>query len=229
MRTLLLTRPRRQSEAFASALEARLPGRFHTVIAPLLAITPRQVAIDLEGIAALAFTSASAVEVFAAQSLERRLPAYCVGHSTAAAARAAGMVAHSADGDASALAALISRDRPESLLHLHGATIAAELAPLVPSIEVRSVVIYDAVGVAPEPDVDELLQAGQVAVAALFSPRSADRFAVVARARGWHLSDTMIVAISAVAEAALGDLATGPRTIAPAPSREGMLGTLEGI
>ena len=39
-RTLLLTRPRAQSEAFAAALEARLPGRFRAVIAPLIAIAP---------------------------------------------------------------------------------------------------------------------------------------------------------------------------------------------
>jgi uroporphyrinogen-III synthase len=229
MRSLLITRPRRQSEAFAAAVDARLPGRFRAVISPLLAIVPRPVTLDLEGVGALAFTSANAVEAFAEQSAERGLPAYCVGDSTAAAARAAGMEARSADGDASALAALIARERPGPLLHLRGAFVAAELAPLVPGTEVRSLVIYDQVGAEPGAEADALLRAGRLDAAALFSPRSAGRFASLARARGWRLAGTTVLAISAAAEAALGDLATGHRVVAPAPSREGVLRVLGDI
>ena len=37
-RNLLLTRPQAQAQAFAAVLEARLPGRFRPVVAPLIAI-----------------------------------------------------------------------------------------------------------------------------------------------------------------------------------------------
>ena len=37
-RTLLLTRPRAQSEAFAEVLAAELPGRFRAVVSPILEV-----------------------------------------------------------------------------------------------------------------------------------------------------------------------------------------------
>ena len=51
-RTLLLTRPREQSLAFATALERVLPGRFQALVAPMLAIAPTGAPIALDGIQA---------------------------------------------------------------------------------------------------------------------------------------------------------------------------------
>ena len=87
-RTLLLTRPRAQSEAFAAALEARLPGRFRVgdraADRDRAAAGRRSTSRASQG---LVFTSANGVEQFAARSAERGLPAFCVGEMTAAAAR----------------------------------------------------------------------------------------------------------------------------------------------
>ena len=86
-RTLLLTRPRAQSEAFAEVLAAELPGRFRAVVSPILEIVPVAAALDLDGLQGLIFTSANGVEQFAARTPERSLTAWCVGEMTAAAAR----------------------------------------------------------------------------------------------------------------------------------------------
>ena len=67
-RTLLLTRPRAQSQAFAEVLAARLPGRFRPVISPLLEIVPLPAPLDLDGLQGLIFTSANGVEQFAART-----------------------------------------------------------------------------------------------------------------------------------------------------------------
>ena len=90
-RTLLLTRPRAQSEAFAAVLAAELPGRFRPVVSPILEIVPLPAPLDLDGLQGLIFTSANGVEQFAARSPDRSLPAWCVGEMTAAAARRAGL------------------------------------------------------------------------------------------------------------------------------------------
>lgn len=128
-RTLLLTRPREQSLAFATALERVLPGRFQALVAPMLAIAPTGAPIALDGIQALLFTSANGVAQFAAQSPERGLPALCVGAMTTEAARRAGFAATSAEGDVAALARL-ARDawRPGgTFLHVRGRHAAGDL------------------------------------------------------------------------------------------------------
>ena len=111
-RTLLLTRPRAQSEAFAEALAERLPGRFRPVISPLLEIVPLPAPLDLADVQGLIFTSANGVEQFAARTPDRSLPAWCVGDDDRrrGAARA-GFAARSADGDVADLAALIAEAR----------------------------------------------------------------------------------------------------------------------
>jgi uroporphyrinogen-III synthase len=233
--TLLLTRPLPQSEAFAAALAARLPGRFRPVIAPLTAIVPRpDAAVELADAAALAFTSANAVAAYADRSPRRDLPAYCVGASTAAAARAAGFAARTAEGDAAALAALIARDRPGPVLHPRGAEAAADLAALLAALGVpaRSVVLYDQVTAEPPAAADAALGAGAIDAVALFSPNAARRFAAAATARGWPLGRTATVAISAAADAPLAPLEAacgldpGRRHRAAAPSRAAMIEAL---
>jgi uroporphyrinogen-III synthase len=232
-RPLLLTRPRPQSEAFAAALAAALPGRFAPVIAPLLAIETRPVAADLaarlEGTAALAFTSANGVAAFAALSPRRDLPAYCVGDSTAAAAGEAGLQARSAAGDAGALAALIAAARPGPVLHLRGARAAAELARLLPGEPVRELVLYDQVPAPPPPGADAAFAPGTAPVVALFSPASAARFAAVAAERGWRLDGATALAISPAADAPLAGLVLASRVVAPDPSREGMIAALRAL
>ena len=128
--TLILTRPLPQSEAFAAALAREMPGRFAVLVAPLIAIAPVPGAIDLAGLQGILFSSANGVEQFAARQPARDLPAYCVGDMTAAAARAAGFAARSADGDVDDLAAMvIAAHRPGAgaFLHVRGRHAAGDL------------------------------------------------------------------------------------------------------
>ena len=230
-RTLLLTRPQAQSEAFAAALEAALPGRFHAVIAPALRIAPVEAAIDLAGAQALLFTSANGVAAFAARSGERGLPAWCVGSMTAEVARVAGFAALSADGDAASLAALALRmARPEAgeLVHVRGRHAAGDLTGRLAAagLPARALEIYRQVPEELDAPTRALLDRGGVEVLTAFSPRSAGLFARAAQAAAWDLGGATLVALSAAAAAAHDRPQLGRRLIAPAPTRAGMIEAL---
>jgi uroporphyrinogen-III synthase len=232
-RTLLLTRPRPQSLAFAAALEAALPGRFRPVIAPLLAIAPTLAEVDLGGIQGLIFTSANGVDQFAARCDERGLPAFCVGDMTAAAARAEGFSARSADGDVEALAALVAAaNRPSggAFLHVRGRHAAGDLVGRLAAagVPALAVALYDQTRLPIGGEARALLAAGRADVLALFSPRTARLFAEAARHEGWNLGATVAVALSPAADAAL-DLTVADRRIASEPTRAGMLGALAAL
>ncbi len=119
---LLLTRPQEDSVA----LEAMLAERGHeAIVEPLLTIRPDLNApLDLEGVAALLFTSANGARAFALRSHRRDLPVFAVGDASAQAARDLGFAkVESAGGDVAALGALVAhRHRPEdgALLHVAG-------------------------------------------------------------------------------------------------------------
>ncbi len=232
-RTLLLTRPRGQSEAFAAALEARMPGHFRPLVAPLIDIAPVEAPLDLDGVEGLAFTSANGVEQFAARTTDRSLPAWCVGAMTAAAARAAGFAAVSANGDVAALADLIAaRRRPGGgvVLHVRGRHAAGDLVGRLAAagVAARAAGIYDQ---PPQPvpaEVAARLAAGGVDVVALFSPRTAALFNAAAAATGWPLAALTAVSLSPAADAAL-TAPVGRRVVAAEPTREGMLAALQAL
>jgi uroporphyrinogen-III synthase len=231
VRTLILTRPRRQSEDFAAAVEARFPGRFAPVVAPLIDIEPVPAALDLAGVQGLAFTSANGVEQFAAVCPDRTLTAFCVGDVTAEAARAAGFRAESATGDVAALADLLVRSyRPGAgaFLHVRGRHAAGDLAGRLEKagVPARAAEIYDQVERPLAGPAEAALAAGEEAVVLLFSPRTARLFAGEARASGWQLGRATVVSLSAAADEALGDLAAERRMRAETPDREGMLAAL---
>jgi uroporphyrinogen-III synthase len=231
LRTLLITRPQHQAQAFAAALEVLLPGRFRPVIAPVLTITPQPGPIDVDGIAALVFTSANGVEQFAARVADRHLPAFCVGAMTAEAAQRAGFSAHSAGGDVGALAALVAAHlRPEDgpLLHVRGRHAAGDLAGRLAAagFETRAAEVYLQSPAAIAGEAQALLAAGVVDAVAVFSPRSAQHFGRQAAAEGWPLGHAAAVALSLAAAAPLDALGFGRRIVAEAPTRDGMIAAL---
>jgi uroporphyrinogen-III synthase len=126
---ILVTR----AEPGAGETAARLAAMGHEAIrAPMLAIEHLTTAGDVDGFQAILFTSTNGVAAFAAASGARALPAYCVGDATGAAARGAGFQnVQSADGDVTALAALVAQARRPgdgALLHAAGADVAGDLA-----------------------------------------------------------------------------------------------------
>lgn len=122
-----------RAEPGASETCARLAALGHDAIAaPALRIEIVAAAIPLHGVQALLFTSSNGARAFASLSPERALAAFCVGGATADVARAAGFAdVRSADGDVSALAALVvAQLKPDrgALVHAAGADVAGDLA-----------------------------------------------------------------------------------------------------
>jgi uroporphyrinogen-III synthase len=211
-----------------------LPGRFVTIIAPLLRIVPNPAAIDLVGAQALVFTSANGVEQFATASSDRALPAYCVGAMTAEVALHAGFHVVSADGDAAKLAALvIAAHRPGhgDILHVRGRHAAGDLVGRLAAagVPARSLELYD-----QEPEhitgqAKHMLDSKRITAVALFSPRSAALFAKNANAEGWELGTIAAVSLSSAVDLALGEVGAGRRIIASTPTRDGMLAALAAV
>lgn len=230
-RQLLLTRPIDQSHDFAEAVERRLPGRFEIRFAPLLRIEPSDVPIELDGIGALAFTSANGVMQFVRRSQERSWPAYCVGEITAEAARKAGFRAYSADGNVSALGHLIAvRHDPQrgDVLHVRGTSAAGNLAGdlAAHSIACRAAEIYTQVPCPLETEILDALVSGQAHVVALFSPRTAEQFDREVAQALIPVEGLCAVCLSPPVAAALVLRPPGKIVVSSTPSREDMIEAL---
>jgi uroporphyrinogen-III synthase len=149
---------RAQPGADSTAERVRALG-YEPVVAPLLTVKLlADVAVDLSGVAALAFTSANGVRAFAALSGERAMRVFAVGSATAEAAKAAGFKrVLSADGDVSALAAGIGHRRSEligAVLHPGALEPAGDLVGALEAqgVMARRLILYETVaaGIAPE-------------------------------------------------------------------------------
>lgn len=157
------------------------------LVDPLLAVVPLTPSIDLDGVAALAFTSVNGVEAFARLSADRSRPVFAVGERTARAAREAGFAeVLSADGDVGALAALIvgRKSRIDGVvLHPGALEPAGDLvSPLAAAgLTARRVAVYETVERDPAPAT--LAQLGTMAAVLLYSPRAAGKLARVLKAR----------------------------------------------
>jgi uroporphyrinogen-III synthase len=149
------------------------------VVAPLLEVHALPGPIDLDGVAALAFTSSNGVRAFAERSQERALPAFTVGDATAAAARKAGFhEVASASGDLDALADLIAAHAAR----LNGTVLAPgprEPAGDLPralaaqGVTARALALYETLPVFPPRGM------GPVDAVLIHSPKAAERLAVV--------------------------------------------------
>lgn len=196
----LVTRPAADAEALARTL-AELG--HEAVVAPVMTIVPvTDPAIDLEGVQALAFTSANGVRAFATAEGRRDLPVLAVGDATAAAARDAGFAqVEAAEGTGEDLARLIrERISPGNGLILHGGGrhLAVDLEQVLAEsgFGVRRVVLYEAEAVdrLPEPAREALATGGADGVL-LFSPRSADLFVRLVDQAGLGQSLTGLTAL----------------------------------
>lgn len=157
------------------------------VVAPLLAVRVLQdVAVDLAGVAALAFTSANGVRAFADASGERGLKVFAVGAATAQAARQAGFKSVlSADGDVEALADGIAARRGElrgAVLHPGAAEPAGDLAGALEKhgVEARRLILYETAPVDLAAAEAEALAASDAVL--LHSPRAAQVLARLLKA-----------------------------------------------
>ncbi len=180
-KTIWVTRA--QPGADATAVRVRALGH-EPLVVPLLAVRRVEDAkVDLNGVAALAFTSANGVRAFAELSSDRQLKVFAVGAATAQAARAVGFRrVLSSDGDVAALSEGIAARRAElkgAVLHPGAAEPAGDLAGTlaVQGVEIRALTLYDTAPV--ELSEAELARVAQVDAVLLHSPRAAQVLAAI--------------------------------------------------
>ena len=144
---LLMTRPRAASERFVSALPVEVADRVEVCIAPLMEIALSDAPITAADAQGVIFSSANGVQAARAAGLEPRLPAFCIGRATTAAATGAGWDARFAGEDADALVATLARTRPATpLLHLHGAHTRGDIAGRLTAGHARALLGTDDAG-----------------------------------------------------------------------------------
>ncbi len=216
MITVWVTRSQPGAEATAERIRAL---GFAPFVAPLLEVRFEPGGpIDLDGVAALAFTSGNGVRAFGSRTPERRLTVFAVGQGTAEAARDAGFASVIAsEGDVLALA----RSIPSGGLVLH-AGAAEPAADLVLALErrgvsARGIVVYRTVVALLTRS--ELERAANAEFVLLHSAKAARAF------RGMALDRPRPVCLSAaVAQASSSDAARP--IVARAPNEDALLAAL---
>lgn len=175
---LLLTRP----EPGASATAARLIGIGHEVVCdPMLQIVPTGSPLPHGMFDAIAFTSLNAVRALAADAAAAEtfhLPAFAVGHRTAAEARAVGFQqVIDCAGDLGSLARTLVLHLPPgaSVLHAAGEERAGNIGTAIAgrAISVEVCVLYRAVPARHlSPEAQQALASGRLEGALHYSPRT---------------------------------------------------------
>ncbi len=222
IRRIWVTRTAPEAQATAARLAAM---GLTAVVAPVLeARATAGAQIDLSGVDALAFSSGHAIAAFATRSPERSLSVFTVGAATASHAKAAGFAnVRSADGGASALAALISASDPKPNLVLHPAARepSADLVALLAGygVAARATAVYETVSTAlagPPDAIDSIL---------IYSARGAEQ--VAALVAGRPVADIAVFAISTAAAAPLRRLGFARVMAAPFPNEAALLDLLK--
>jgi uroporphyrinogen-III synthase len=182
---LLITRPAEDAEKLVAQL-SDLSVACHR--APLMTITPNSAPLpDPATLGGLAFTSVNGLRALVgrAKHLEdwQRLPAYCVGPQSAAAAEQAGFhQCHQAAGDVETLAQLIAdlhAPQAAPVAHFAGAHLAGNLQALLEAqhIAVEKCVLYEAVAATQfDRATEAALMARTLDGVVLYSQRSARVF-----------------------------------------------------
>jgi len=222
-----------RAEPGASETMARLAAMDVTPIAsPMLSLARLDVDLpDLSGVQHLVFTSANGVRFFSEASAHRAAKAWCVGPSTAAAAREAGFAAvYEGAGDAAALAADILADLPEGtegVLHVANEAAAGDLVARLKAggIPAEFLALYETVP-ADElaPEAEAALAAGPTCVL-VHSAKAAAAFAWAAGG----LDQAVIVAISEAATRPLQGREVAAIHIADAPNEDALLAALAAV
>ena len=231
-RTLLITRPRAESEALAQTLAAE---GWASIAEPLLEIKalPEELP-DLSRFRALVFTSVQAVAVFAGKSRRRDLPVYAVGLATEAAARKTGFGdIRTAAGNVAALNRLLAEERPgdqRSLLHICGVHIADHVR--APGTAVERLVLYDA-RAATELSFSclDALDRKLIYGVLFFSPRTGKIFAGLLEkyARTEAVSSIFALCLSDTVLESIRHLPWRDVQAAAAPDTAGMMALLKGM
>ncbi|KUF10190.1 uroporphyrinogen-III synthase [Pseudoponticoccus marisrubri] len=227
---LLMTRPEPAAREVIAALRARGLD-FRAVISPLIGIAVTGPLPDTAGLRGLVITSANGVRAWCALGGPRDLPVFAVGDATARTAREAGMVADSAGGDAAALVARLSAQRPAApLCHLRGRHARGDVAARLSAagIETREAVIYDQPEQPLSAEARAALDGDSPVVAPLYSPRTATLMAQMLAARP-PKAPLCVAAMSETVAKPLAALHNRSLRIAARPDSDAMLDAVAGL
>lgn len=232
VKTLLLTRPEAQSRALAKYIEDRFPKTVRCITSPLLAITPTGKLPNTSDFQALLFTSVNGVEAFITAGGATNRPCYCVGARTAQVARTAGLDAISADGSATELVALVSKNNAADgpLLHVRGTHTAGDVAEKLAALgfDVRTAVLYHQDVCDLHSQATRALADGAVDAVTLYSPRTAQRFAEILQQNpDWPARNLTALCISENVAAEVDNLGLASVQVAQNPNRTEMLSLID--
>ena len=141
---IILTRPEESSVQAADYLKNILGSDAQIIISPALRIIRTGTVPDLAGYSGVVFTSRSGVGAFNGVSIQRKVPAYCVGPRTAAAAGRLGFQVRVANRTSKSLLDLIAAADPGRLLYARGTHVACDVRAQLADrgIEVDEAVVY---------------------------------------------------------------------------------------
>lgn len=191
-----------------------------------------ETALDLSGINDLIFTSANGVRFFRERSNADNLTAWCVGPSTAEAARAAGFIdVRESAGNAEDLCNFIlTHDTPPvgRMLHVANSAAAGDVARTLR--EAGQNVAFAALYATKSTQglsqtAQDLLKTGQPAIVLIHSAKGAA--ACRAQAAAYQLSAVTVVAISRAAAAPLLGAGTKAVILADAPNEAALMRALD--
>lgn len=231
-RTVLLTRPRAESEKLAAEVEKRGLVPF---IEPMLEIVHLDVTLpDLTPFQAFIFTSANGVDALARLSDVRDKPVFAVGNATAARAAAHGFRdINTGSGDLEELNKVLKDADPEEgvpVLHISGEHTAGDIA--AQGVPVERIVAYRA-DQRPifSAECLRLLDESAFAAAMFYSPRTAENFAALLQqeSRTENISTIKALCISEAVVKCLHHLPWRDVQVADTPTRNGMLRLLEAL
>lgn len=231
MRTVILTRPRPESEKMANDVRQR---GFEPFIEPMLEILPLEnVRLpDMKDCQALVFTSANAIDAYCHLSDDRQLPVYTVGAATASRAGEAGFqditIGNVDIADLNRILAAADMHRDLYVLHISGEHTAGEV--VVPNVRVERLPAYRAKkATAFSPDCLDILKNNKAEVVLFYSPRTAEAFNDLARKAGltMNISTMKALCLSRAVLECVDDLPWLGIRVAGTPTGKDMLRLLD--
>lgn len=223
--TVILTRPKTQSESFAAEILAQWDEPLEIIHAPLIEIAPLDTSCATPD--AFIFTSANGVTASRRLGVPQGRTAWCVGSKTADLARAAGFEPVTGPGDADGLVRQIIAAQPRGkLAHIRGMHARGDVCARLNAagITCDDVVAYDQRARQLTPEAKSALNARQSVVLPLFSPRTA----TILNGEGPFVAAVHIIALSKAVELAVSPEISKQITVAASPSSKAMVSaTLE--
>lgn len=214
----LMTRPRRQAEAFVADLPPDMRSKLEIIYTPVIEIEGLDPSIDLKPDEEVIFTSANGVLLTPAGDGRA---AYCVGEATSQCAKERGWQALCLGETSAELVERLLRTPPDSpLVHLAGIHTRGRIAEKLgdAGLALRYVPVYDQVLKSLSREATDAINRGKPFIVPLFSPRSAKQFAE----KAGNVAHGHVIALSATVATELGDTHFASCDIARAPNADAM-------